>query len=109
MDAGCLLELRQVFQKAFAQSKEELILQRFGALVCAQNLRFHFLQFRRDKSFAVNGRLFPRVIRGHRAQIRIADLDKVSEDGIEPDFQRLDSGPFDFSLLQSRNPIFSAA
>src|SRR5208282_5853670 len=95
-------------QKSLSESQEKLILQCFGTLVRAQNLRFHFLQLGGDKSFAVYGRLFACVVGGHGAQIRIADLYKVSENGIEPDLQRLDSSPLDLSLLKRRDPIFAA-
>ena len=48
-------------------------------------------------------------MRRHLVEIRLGDLDVVTEDGIESNLERGDAGARDFVRLQFGNPIFAAA
>ena len=86
-----------------------MVLELTRALVGPEDFRFHLLQLRRDEALAADGRLFARVALRHVCQVRLRDLDEITEDGIEPDLERFDPCLGDLALLQLSNPGFSVA
>ena len=104
-----LLDRLQFAQRLLAQGLEKLVLELSRLFVRAQNLRFHFLQLRRDETLAADGRLLANITFRDIPQIRFRHLDEISEDGIEPDLERLDPGLRDLAFLQLRDPVFPFA
>ena len=65
---GGSLDWAEVAQSFVAQFLEKLVLQIPRPFIRAENFAFHFLEFRRDETFAADGRLFSRVMRGTLAR-----------------------------------------
>src|SRR5437016_2975330 len=101
-----LLDRRQFAQCFLPQGLKELVLELTRALVGPEDFRFHLLQLRRDEALAADGRLFARVALRHVCQVRLRDLDEITEDGIEPDLERFDPCLGGLALLQLSNPGF---
>ena len=106
---GGLLDFGQLAEHFLAHALEQLIFQFHTAFLRAENFAFHLLQLRRDVTLTVGDGLFADVMRRHLVEIRLGDLDVVTEDGIESNLERGDAGARDFVRLQFGNPIFAAA
>ena len=78
---------------------KELVLELPGAFVCAEDFRLHFLELRRDESFAAYGRLLAGVMRRHIRKVRFGHFNEITEHGIVTHFERLDSGGCNLALL----------
>src|SRR4051812_13862275 len=83
------LDHAEISERLVAHLLEELILERARAFIRAEDLRLNLLQLRRDEALAADGGLLPRVMRRHGREIRLRDLDEVTEDRVEPYLERL--------------------
>src|SRR5262249_40925816 len=63
-------------------------------------------QFQREKAFGVRQRLFTDVIAGGELEIRLRDLDVVTEDLVVADLERPYSAAFALARLELRQKIF---
>ena len=106
---GGLLDFRQLAEHFLTHALEQFVFQLHAAFLRAEDFAFHFLQLRRDVTFAVGDGLLANVMRRHLVEVRLGDLDVVTENGIEPDLERRDAGARDFVGLQFGNPILAAA
>ena len=96
---GSLLDRSEFTQSLVAQFLEKLVFELAGALVCAKNFRFDFLQLRGDEAFAANGGLPAGVMGGHVREVRFRHLDEIAEDRVVAHLERLDPGGGDLALL----------
>ena len=106
--AGDLLHLGGPAGGPGAQLQKELVLQLLEAFFGAQYLGLVLLQVRGDVALAIGQGLLADVVRGHPAQIGLADLDIVPEDLVEADLERGDAGALALVGLQPGNPVFAA-
>ena len=74
-----------------------------------QNFRLILLQFWSGESFRVHQRLLALVIGGHEVQVRLGNLQVVSENRIELHLERTDAGAQAFSLLDLREILLAVA
>ena len=84
---------------------KDLDLKRLGPLLGSQDFPFHLLELRGDEALTSSGCLLTGVIVGDVPKICRGDLDEVSENSIEADFQRLDPSSPDFLFLKRSDPL----
>ena len=102
--SGCLLKRKDLLQHGGTEMVKDLDLQGLGPFFGSQDLPLHFLKLRRDESLTSRGGLLARVVGGDAAQVGRRDLDEVTEDGIEANLERLDSGALNLLFLQGCDP-----
>src|SRR3989441_2252702 len=69
----------------------------------AQDLGLEFLKFRRRESFGVHQGLLALVVGGGKMEIGFRNLDVVTEDVVEPDFERSDTGALPLAHFNLRD------
>jgi hypothetical protein len=79
------------------------------AVLGAEHLRFHLLEFRRYEAFSIDKRLLADVIRRHIALVGFGDFDVIAEHPVEADLEGLDAGAQAFRFLQLCDPLLAAA
>ena len=87
-----LLDFRQLAQHFLAHALENFVFQFHAALFRAENFALHRLQLRRDETLAVRDGLLAMIMRRNLVEIRLGDFDVIAENGIEPHFERGNSG-----------------
>ena len=70
-----------------------------------ENLAFVVLQFRRGEAFGVHQGLFALVVRGRQCEVRLGDLDVITEDGVIAHLQRADAGALPLAVLDGGNGL----
>src|SRR5205085_10945129 len=96
-----------LLQNLIAKLREQFVFERARPLIRAENFALHFLQFRRNETLAVHRRLLANVMLGYAREIGFRDLDEIAEDRGVAHLQRPDACLLNFTLLESRDPIFS--
>src|SRR5262249_56030225 len=74
-------------------------------LLGAEHTALVFLQLRRHVALGADERLASHVLRWHLARVRIAHLDRVTEDPVEADAETADSRALALALLERRDPL----
>ena len=94
-----------MLQDPAAQLDELLVFERLTALLAAEDLVLHALQFVSDVALAVDGGLLAMVVGGHAADVRLGDLYEVAKDGVVFNLEALDPSALDFAVLQVSDPL----
>ncbi|MFM2178183.1 MAG: hypothetical protein RL015_2281, partial [Verrucomicrobiota bacterium] len=94
-----------MLQHATAQLDKLLVFERLAALLAAEDLVLHALQLVGDVALTVDGGLLAVVVGGHTADVRLGDLNEVTEDGVVFDLQALDTRALDLAVLQVGDPL----
>ena len=84
---------------------EQLVLQVLRLLLRAQDLGLDFLQLGCDEALRVDQRLLALIRLGRQVQVRLCDLDVVSEDPVEAHLERFDPRPGSFLVLEASDPL----
>ena len=72
-----------------------------------EDLGFVVFEFSGDVALGVGGGLFADVVGGDFGDVLFGDFDVIAEDGVEPDFESVDSGLFSLTSFQAGDEVFA--
>jgi hypothetical protein len=104
---GGLLEDGGVGDDVFAQREEQLVFERDGLVLGAEDLVLAFLELGGDEALAVDDGLLADVVVGDLGEVGFGDFDEVAEDLVEADLEGLDAGALDFAGLELGDPLLA--
>ena len=104
-----LLECVEVGADVAAELEKQFVFELLGALLGAEHLTFHFLERGGDVALGIGESLLTGVVIRHLGQLGAGDLDEVTEDVIEFDFQRVDARACALRFLESSDEAFAIA
>ena len=105
-DPGQPVKTRRFLANRFAQVQERRRLERAGTFVGVQDAVLKLCELGRDESLAVGDGLLANVVVGDGVELGFADLDVVSEDSGELDFERTDASALSFAPLEVEDDVF---
>ena len=102
-----LLHTWNRFSQRLLQFGKQLRFQPDRPFRCAEDLLFHFLQFRRSIALAVGQRLTAHIAKRHEIVVRFRNLDAVAENLVVGNLQRFNARLLAFALLHGGNPFLA--
>ena len=96
---GSFLQGSEVFADLLAKVNKEVVFERFGPLVGAENLLLHLFESGGDVALGIGHRLLADIIVGHFVQLGAGDFEEVTEDVVELNLESFDASAFAFGFL----------
>ena len=101
------LQLPSRLMHRLSQLQKQFVLELFARLIGSENLLLVLLELGRDVTLTVLKCLLANVIRRDSIPMRIGDLDVISKDRCETNFQTRDPGRLRLFGLIARDPLFT--